>query len=352
MVLNLWVKNCNPFSRLQMIWQNDVFEHSNKHSRLVSLRTILFIRDSWLLVIVSNHSTTGVSPAQLFVGWSRLFVVRSVHICLDLLHPSFSDWVSSSQAKQKCRDTHVCSHDCQSVYACNYHRGSNWVPVTLVARHDLCRLLFNWMMVFCGIVMLTSGLNLQIVLKIVCPFLCQMHLTSQSVELPFVPNVTSVQPTVSTTESTVVDTAMSSSDTQPAPVESLSTPLRHAHARVHMYMYMVWVCSQVTVTPAIILRCSYTPPSQFITASCYSNLRKIHVKILMSRYFHRYGRPRKLRCQVSQLVFLFISWNNFYMLIKSWLFLVCTSFFSLMFYSIVSTYQQNIARTCNTAFDF
>ena len=95
------------------------------------------------------------------------------------------------------------------------------------------------MMVFCGIVMLTSGLNLQIVLKIVCPFLRQMHLTSQSVELPFVPNVTSVQPTVSTTESTVVDTSMSSSDTQPAPVESLSTPLRHAHARVHMYMYMV-----------------------------------------------------------------------------------------------------------------
>ena len=49
---------------------------------------------------------------------------------------------------------------------------------------------------------------------------------SQSVELPSVPIATSVQPTVSTTESTVVDTSTSSSDSQPASVESLSTPPR------------------------------------------------------------------------------------------------------------------------------
>ena len=77
------------------------------------------------------HSTTGMSPSQLFLG-------RSIRTRLDLLHPSVSSHVTDSQAKQKkCHDAHARSRDLclgQRVYARNYRPGSKWVPGTLVAR--------------------------------------------------------------------------------------------------------------------------------------------------------------------------------------------------------------------------
>ena len=175
------------------------------------------------------HSTTGVSPAQLFLG-------RSVRTRLDLLRPSVSDQVSCSQAKQKkYHDVHVRSRDFfvgQRVYARNYRGGSKWVPGTLVARRGPLSF----------VVQVNDGVQWhrhvdQLVESPDSPQDCSsssvldvpdhdLVVPSQSVEFPSVPLATSVQPTVSTTESTVVDTSTSSSDSQPASVESPSTPPR------------------------------------------------------------------------------------------------------------------------------
>ena len=119
----------------------------------------------------------------------------------------------------------------QRVYARNYRGGSKWVPGTLVARRGPLSF----------VVQVNDGVQWhrhvdQLVESPDSPQDCSsssvldvpdhdLVVPSQSVELPSVPLATSVQPTVSTTESTVVDTP-TSSDSQPASVESPSTPPR------------------------------------------------------------------------------------------------------------------------------
>ena len=124
-----------------------------------------------------------------------MFVVRSIRICLDLLCPSVSDQVSSSQAKQKkCHDTRVCLHEYQRVYACNYRGGSKWVPGTLVANQGSLSF----------VVQLNDGVQWhnhvdQLAESPDSPQDClsspvsdapDLFVTSQSVELPFVTSAT------------------------------------------------------------------------------------------------------------------------------------------------------------------
>ena len=196
---------------------------SESSSRTFHQRLMSFL----LSYRTTPHSTTGVSPDQLFLG-------RSVRTRLDLLHPSVSNHVSTSQAKQKeHHDAHVRSRDfCvgQRVYARNYRPGSKWVPGTLVARRG--PLAYT--------VQVHDGLRWhrhvdQLVKSPDSPQDCSTTPTdtsvsdlfvSQPIESPSFPVVAPGSPTVTSTETTSTDSPVASSESPVVPAESPTSPPR------------------------------------------------------------------------------------------------------------------------------